>query len=233
MTAARVETADSWWTRYRIGTRWSRRRDSNPEPAVYKTAALPIELHRRDGQGHTADGPHRRRGMIGPRAHGSSAERRPASLGRSASASSSGSTGRRRRAFAAGRRCGLRVAGLRRLGLRCGASRRASPSAGVVRRRRRPWARPSPWRGFGVGRVAAVGGLGFAAALARVGAVVAAAFAASASGGLGGAVTRAARSSARRRRRLVQRPSLSVVSGSVAFGVGLRLRLRSGRRRAR
>src|SRR3990170_4268288 len=27
---------------------WSRRRDSNPEPAVYKTAALPIELRRRD-----------------------------------------------------------------------------------------------------------------------------------------------------------------------------------------
>ena len=26
---------------------WSRRRDSNPEPAVYKTAALPIELRRR------------------------------------------------------------------------------------------------------------------------------------------------------------------------------------------
>src|SRR5215217_6586157 len=25
---------------------WSRRRDSNPEPAVYKTAALPIELRR-------------------------------------------------------------------------------------------------------------------------------------------------------------------------------------------
>ena len=30
---------------------WSRRRDSNPEPAVYKTAALPIELRRRD-RGH-------------------------------------------------------------------------------------------------------------------------------------------------------------------------------------
>ena len=37
--------------------RWSRRRDSNPEPAVYKTAALPIELRRRDGQGHTAEDP--------------------------------------------------------------------------------------------------------------------------------------------------------------------------------
>ena len=35
---------------------WSRRRDSNPEPAVYKTAALPIELRRR-GQGHTAEDP--------------------------------------------------------------------------------------------------------------------------------------------------------------------------------
>src|SRR6266511_3792480 len=30
---------------------WSRRRDSNPEPAVYKTAALPIELRRR-AHGH-------------------------------------------------------------------------------------------------------------------------------------------------------------------------------------
>src|SRR4029453_2953241 len=39
------------------GRRWSRRRDSNPEPAVYKTAALPIELRRHDGQGHTADDP--------------------------------------------------------------------------------------------------------------------------------------------------------------------------------
>ena len=33
---------------------WSRRRDSNPEPAVYKTAALPIELRRRKAQEHTA-----------------------------------------------------------------------------------------------------------------------------------------------------------------------------------
>src|SRR6188768_1964453 len=49
-----------------MDVRWSRRRDSNPEPAVYKTAALPIELRRRDGQGHTADDPIRRRGMIGP-----------------------------------------------------------------------------------------------------------------------------------------------------------------------
>ena len=46
------------------GRRWSRRRDSNPEPAVYKTAALPIELRRHDGQGHTADDLFRRRGMI-------------------------------------------------------------------------------------------------------------------------------------------------------------------------
>src|SRR5262245_3204199 len=43
---------------------WSRRRDSNPEPAVYKTAALPIELRRRDAQGHTAVRPRVRRGMI-------------------------------------------------------------------------------------------------------------------------------------------------------------------------
>src|SRR6478672_3197643 len=32
---------------HRLDVRWSRRRDSNPEPAVYKTAALPIELRRR------------------------------------------------------------------------------------------------------------------------------------------------------------------------------------------
>src|SRR5688572_19357976 len=49
-----------------MDVRWSRRRDSNPEPAVYKTAALPIELRRRDGQGHTAVDPIRRRQMIGP-----------------------------------------------------------------------------------------------------------------------------------------------------------------------
>src|ERR1700692_2203765 len=46
--------------------RWSRRWDSNPQPAVYKTAALPIELRRRDRQGHTAEDPSRRREMIGP-----------------------------------------------------------------------------------------------------------------------------------------------------------------------
>src|SRR4051812_17853976 len=62
----RTETAVSWWVRRPIDERWSRRRDSNPEPAVYKTAALPIELRRHDGQGHTADDPFRRRGMIGP-----------------------------------------------------------------------------------------------------------------------------------------------------------------------
>src|SRR2546427_13223010 len=37
---------------------WSRRRDSNPEPAVYKTAALPIELRRQNAaQDHTAGRP--------------------------------------------------------------------------------------------------------------------------------------------------------------------------------
>src|SRR4249919_2101014 len=44
-------------TRHRIISLWSRRRDSNPEPAVYKTAALPIELRRHDAQGHTAADP--------------------------------------------------------------------------------------------------------------------------------------------------------------------------------
>ena len=42
----RRETAGLWWSQ-RIVFSWSRRRDSNPEPAVYKTAALPIELRRR------------------------------------------------------------------------------------------------------------------------------------------------------------------------------------------
>src|SRR5215212_7374315 len=42
---------------------WSRRRDSNPEPAVYKTAALPIELRRR-GAGPYRRWTLRRRGMI-------------------------------------------------------------------------------------------------------------------------------------------------------------------------
>src|SRR6266705_3289303 len=41
---------------------WSRRRDSNPEPAVYKTAALPIELRRRAGPYRRRT--LRRRGMI-------------------------------------------------------------------------------------------------------------------------------------------------------------------------
>ena len=36
-----------WCTRTITLFSWSRRRDSNPEPAVYKTAALPIELRRR------------------------------------------------------------------------------------------------------------------------------------------------------------------------------------------
>ena len=30
--------------------KWSRRRDLNPQPADYKSAALPIELHRQDAQ---------------------------------------------------------------------------------------------------------------------------------------------------------------------------------------
>ena len=42
---------------------WSRRRDSNPEPAVYKTAALPIELRRR-GAGSDRRWTPRRREMI-------------------------------------------------------------------------------------------------------------------------------------------------------------------------
>src|SRR5512143_3957693 len=43
---------------------WSRRRDSNPEPAVYKTAALPIELRRQVAQGHAYAKAPGRSGMI-------------------------------------------------------------------------------------------------------------------------------------------------------------------------
>ena len=50
------DAAASWCTRHATYSRWSRRRDSNPEPAVYKTAALPIELRRR-AQDHTAGDP--------------------------------------------------------------------------------------------------------------------------------------------------------------------------------
>src|ERR1700690_1780712 len=56
-------------------SRWSRRRDSNPEPAVYKTAALPIELRRRAE-------PYRRRSVApeddrAQRPNGSSGPARP------------------------------------------------------------------------------------------------------------------------------------------------------------
>ena len=57
VAAAPDRAAASWWipaTEWMCA--WSRRRDSNPEPAVYKTAALPIELRRR-AQGHTAGRP--------------------------------------------------------------------------------------------------------------------------------------------------------------------------------
>src|SRR4029079_13381554 len=63
---SRAETAVSGCARQRHDSLWSRRWDSNPQPAVYKTAALPIELRRRDRQGHTADDPIPRRQMIGP-----------------------------------------------------------------------------------------------------------------------------------------------------------------------
>src|SRR3982751_3241428 len=42
----RAKAAASWWNPSPGVLTWSRRRDSNPEPAVYKTAALPIELRR-------------------------------------------------------------------------------------------------------------------------------------------------------------------------------------------
>src|SRR4029078_7907125 len=53
---------------HRMDVRWSRRRDSNPDPAFYTPAALPMELRRRDGQGLTAEDRFRRRGMIWPAA---------------------------------------------------------------------------------------------------------------------------------------------------------------------
>src|SRR6476469_10886590 len=76
------------WQRHRRGTAvpgvnpptgscslWIRRRDSNPEPAVYKTAALPIELRRQRTPNH---GPPQRRGLIGRPARGGQARRNDA-----------------------------------------------------------------------------------------------------------------------------------------------------------
>src|SRR6476469_3019528 len=61
---------------------WSRRRDSNPEPAVYKTAALPIELRRR-GAGPYRRRTLRRRGMIRSAARlGQASRARPDEPGR-------------------------------------------------------------------------------------------------------------------------------------------------------
>jgi hypothetical protein len=81
---------------------WSRRRDSNPEPAVYKTAALPIELRRR------------RRGRI-PHTRGS-VQRRPMDLVR-------------RRSTADMSVAGFGVSGAARPGSACGNldERRQSP----------------------------------------------------------------------------------------------------------
>src|SRR5476651_455345 len=59
-------------------SRWSRRRDSNPEPAVYKTAALPIELRRR-AEPYRRKVPWRPR-MIGLRAR--TGQARPRASGR-------------------------------------------------------------------------------------------------------------------------------------------------------
>src|SRR5919106_974430 len=68
----RIGAAAPWRIRPPMDVFWSRRRDSNPEPAVYKTAALPIELRRRDGQGHTAEDPSAPGNDRSPRRDGSS-----------------------------------------------------------------------------------------------------------------------------------------------------------------
>src|SRR3954451_4902942 len=68
-------------TRHREHSLWSRRRDSNPEPAVYKTAALPIELRRRDAHGHTAEDPWAPKNDRAWRTNGSSAVGLGAMLG--------------------------------------------------------------------------------------------------------------------------------------------------------
>src|SRR3954453_23763007 len=81
---------------------WSRRRDSNPEPAVYKTAALPIELRRR-GAGPYRRRTLRRRGMI----------RSAARDGQARSGSSPGSLERERRGFRAGLTTGVAGPGKR------------------------------------------------------------------------------------------------------------------------
>src|SRR3970040_2457481 len=79
--------------------RWSRRRDSNPEPAVYKTAALPIELRRRGAW--APKGCRKRPRMIGPAEQGGQAA--PAGRRfRRGGAGSSGNTASTRGAVASG-----------------------------------------------------------------------------------------------------------------------------------
>src|SRR3954451_9899516 len=77
----RAKAAASWWNPSPGVLTWSRRRDSNPEPAVYKTAALPIELRRRDAHGHTAEDPWAPKNDRARRTNGSSAVGLGAMLG--------------------------------------------------------------------------------------------------------------------------------------------------------
>src|SRR3954468_10502281 len=97
-------------TRHREHSLWSRRRDSNPEPAVYKTAALPIELRRRDAHGHTAEDPWAPKNDRARRANGSSAAGGVLGLGQGRSA--------REQVLVPGNRGGCRSAGgrVRRVG---------------------------------------------------------------------------------------------------------------------
>src|SRR3954468_18235292 len=100
---------------------WSRRRDSNPEPAVYKTAALPIELRRR-GAGPYRRRTLRRRGMI----------RSAARDGQARSGSSPGSLERGRRGFRAGLATGVADPGRRSSDGPPGASGAGSGSPGSL-----------------------------------------------------------------------------------------------------
>ena len=126
---------------------WSRRRDSNPEPAVYKTAALPIELRRR-AQGYRRR-TLRRRGMIrSARRDGSSAAE-----GRQPAGPPGDVAGARARLAGGDRRC----VGLERPASRRPASLPAGAAVGrLARRRSSPRSLPAAfaaWRRSAVARV--------------------------------------------------------------------------------
>ena len=156
---------------------WSRRRDSNPEPAVYKTAALPIELRRR-AQGHANAKTPGRPGMIlaGPLAGQARPRREPRS------------TRPRTARPRAGRRQRLSLAGRTEPGSRLDLGRRAGSEPVCAARR---WRRSA---GRAAARPARLGALaGAASASADSGS-------ASSAGGSAAPARRSVRRPARRRR---------------------------------